>query len=282
MSAKPHTLPPSVPELTGVWRRSLLVDADGRRDTTTGVTWVQGPARYADLRQPANHPRHPGVTSLSGLRFEELLALTRQEAFAGRLRQRSDVFHWARTLDFAPVALPDAGRLRREGAVLVETGVHVPYLEHWRPAHAPGPSAAVEMSDPETGCAGLLVRAGDRFALVRDRAEAVPTDTSPAELVQGAADIGRARAVLDFELSLGRIDHGRWTVERSTLPHRVGAAPAPTLDGCAGLLVSDARADGTPYTRAFEITAAEGLLAALHSAGSTALTASAPAPEGNR
>ncbi|MET8325362.1 hypothetical protein [Streptomyces sp. NPDC005181] len=119
MSAKPHALPPSVPELTGVWHPSLLVGADGRRDTTTAVTWVQGPARYADLRQPANHPRHRGVTSLCGLRFDELLALTRQEAFAGRLRQRSAVFHWARALDFGPVGLPDAGRLRREGAVLV-------------------------------------------------------------------------------------------------------------------------------------------------------------------
>ena len=93
-------------------------------------------------------------------------------------------------------------------------------------------------------------------------------------------------ALLDFELSLGRIDHGRWTVEHSTLPHRVGAVPAPALDGCAGLVVNDARPDGTPYNRVFEITAAEGLLAALHSTGTTALAASAtscaPAPEGVR
>ncbi|MFB7221731.1 2OG-Fe(II) oxygenase family protein [Streptomyces sp. NPDC056227] len=107
MSAKPSALPPSVPELTGVWHRSLLVDADGHRDTTTAVTWVQGPVRYADLRQPSHHPRRPGVSALSGLGFEELLALTRQEAFAGRLRRRSDVVHWARTLGFGPVTLPD-------------------------------------------------------------------------------------------------------------------------------------------------------------------------------
>ncbi|MFF1836304.1 hypothetical protein ACFVXE_19145 [Streptomyces sp. NPDC058231] len=282
MSAKPSAVPPSVPELTGVWHRSLLVDADGHRDTTTVVTWVQGPARYADLRQPAECRRHLGGGALSGLRFEELLALTRQEAFAGRLRRRSDVFHWARSLDFGPVTLPDAGRLRREGAVLVETGVHVPYLEHWRPGRTTGPSAACELLDRETGCAGLLIRAGDWFAQVRDRAEPVPAGTPLEELVRGAADLGRARALLDFELSLGRIDRGRWTVERSTLPHRVGAVLAPALDGCAGLLMSDARPDGTPYTREFEITAAEGLLAALHSTGTDTRIAPASVPEGVR
>ncbi|MFE7387105.1 2OG-Fe(II) oxygenase family protein [Streptomyces sp. NPDC057582] len=87
--------------------RRAAVAISATQDTTTAVTWVQGPVRYADLRQPSHHPRRPGVSALSGLGFEELLALTRQEAFAGRLRRRSDVFHWARTLDFGPVTLPD-------------------------------------------------------------------------------------------------------------------------------------------------------------------------------
>ncbi|MDF6041425.1 hypothetical protein LRD69_04465 [Streptomyces sp. JH14] len=59
MSAKQHALPPSVPEPTGVRRRSLLVDADGRRDTTTGVTWVQGRPPSPSSRSWTSRPCAP-------------------------------------------------------------------------------------------------------------------------------------------------------------------------------------------------------------------------------
>ncbi|WP_329114681.1 hypothetical protein [Streptomyces sp. NBC_01465] len=257
--------PVSLSRLPGVWHRSLLVGADGVRDTTTTVTWVQGPARYADLRQPAGHPARSGAASLAALGFPDLIALTRQEAFAGRLRKRGDVFHWARLLDFGPVSLPDAGRLRHEDGVLVETGEHVPYVEHWQPERTGGPFAALELLDPATGSAGLLVRAGSWFGYVRDRAEPVPADAPLEDLVRGADGLERARGLVDFELSLGRIADGRWTIARSTLPHRTGARLAPALDGCSGLRVSDTDHDASPYTRTFEITAAEGPLDALHS-----------------
>jgi hypothetical protein len=41
-----------VADLTGLWRRSLLVWPDGRRDTTTQVLWLQGLCAFGDLRQP--------------------------------------------------------------------------------------------------------------------------------------------------------------------------------------------------------------------------------------
>jgi hypothetical protein len=160
-----------------------------RRDLGSGTRPVRG--------QPANHPRRPGVSALSGLGCEDLLALTRQEAFAGRLRRRSDVFHWARTLDFGPVTLPDAGRLRREGpcssrrACMSRTwNTGAPVAPRDRP-----PRRTLRSGDR---LRGLLVRAGDWFAHVRDRAEPVTADASLEELVRGAADLGRARALLDF------------------------------------------------------------------------------------
>ncbi len=54
-------------ECTGLWRRTLLVEADGSRDTGTEVHWLQGLTAYVDTR-----------------------------GFAGRLDQHGDVFEWSR------------------------------------------------------------------------------------------------------------------------------------------------------------------------------------------
>jgi hypothetical protein len=117
-------------ECSGLWRRSLLVNADGSRDTGTGVAWLQGITAYADTR-----------------------------GFAGRLSQRDDVFEWQRLIDVEPPGpFPDAGRMRWEAGVLIETGVHEDYVEHW-----------VRHDGPVAPCWGLfltnavLLRAGAQF-----------------------------------------------------------------------------------------------------------------------
>ncbi|WP_217236634.1 hypothetical protein [Streptomyces sp. AC555_RSS877] len=252
---------PALADLAGLWRRSLLVDERGR-DTTSSVTWVQGPARYADLRQPAGLSPPRGTGSLADLSFEQLLDLAGQEAFAGRLRHAEGAFHWGRTIDYQPpAALPDAGRLEWHGPVLVEKGLHAPYVEHWHPAEEAGGScAAAELVGPRSGRAGLLVRAGSWFGYARGRSEPLPAHASLAELVAGAGHLGRARELLDCEVSLGRITGDRWIVERSTLPHREGRSLAPALAGGAELSVSDTGPGGTAYQLRWEISAAEGPL----------------------
>ena len=50
-------------ECSGLWRRTLLIAADGSRDTGTEVAWLQGSTGYVDTR-----------------------------GFAGRLSQRADAF----------------------------------------------------------------------------------------------------------------------------------------------------------------------------------------------
>lgn len=252
LPAPPPSVDPLVPAaLTGVWHRSLLVDADGRHDTTTSVVWVQGPVRYVDLRRPeAVRTTVPGPP-LDALPFARLLDLARQEAFAGRLRRRGDTAHWLRDLDYAPLPGPDAGRLRTEGSLLVETGLHKPYTEHWRPhPEGAGPCAAAELRDVATGCRAVLVRAGSWFAYARDRAEPLPGAAPLPELVRGARDIASARALLDLEVSVGRVRSGRWLIRRSTLPHRVGTDLAPAPYGDSRLVIT--------RRRRFEITAAEG------------------------
>jgi hypothetical protein len=250
---------PALAELAGAWRRSLLVNGDGSLDVASTVTWVQGATRYADLRQTADRPHPRGSRSLDDLTFGQLLGLARQEGFAGQLHHIDSAFHWNRSIDFAPTFVPDAGLLTWRGPMLVEKGMHAPYIEHWRPdTDAVAPCAAVELVDPQSGSVALLVRTGSWFGYARSRSEPLPAHAPLAELVAGAADLGRVREMLDCEVSLGRVVGERWTVGRSTLPHRETRTLTPGLLGSARLLISDTDASGVPYARHWEITAAEG------------------------
>jgi len=119
----------------GLWRRTLLVGADGSRDTGADVTWLQGPTAYVDSR-----------------------------GFAGTLSSRDDVFHWHRDIDLEPPGpSPDEGRMHWDGDTLVETGVHEHYVEHWvRDGGPTTPCGAVFVRRLD-GAAGLLVRVGELF-----------------------------------------------------------------------------------------------------------------------
>jgi hypothetical protein len=54
MTTRPQPVEPGT--LTGLWRRSLIIWPDGRRDETTDVAWLQGERASIDLRQPAGLP----------------------------------------------------------------------------------------------------------------------------------------------------------------------------------------------------------------------------------
>ena len=122
----------SVAECVGLWHRVLLVDAHGRHDTGTGVRWLQGPTGYVDSR-----------------------------GFAGILAQTGDVFTWRRDVDVAPSATVDAGRMHWEGGVLVETGVHEDYREHWVREYGPAQPAGAVLLSAEPGRRAVGVRVGD-------------------------------------------------------------------------------------------------------------------------
>ncbi|MDA2894565.1 hypothetical protein PDG61_26895 [Mycolicibacterium sp. BiH015] len=121
-------------DCVGVWRRTLLVEADGSRDTGTDVTWLQGVTAFVDSR-----------------------------GFAGTLHDEDGIFEWRRTIDLTPTAEPDVGEMRWEEGTLVETGVHADYVEHWvRDDAASGPCWAMFLTGPDGG-PGLLLRMGTRF-----------------------------------------------------------------------------------------------------------------------
>jgi hypothetical protein len=117
-------------ECSGLWRRTLLIDSDGSRDTSTDVAWLQGITAYADTR-----------------------------GFAGRLSQHGDVFEWKRRIDIEPPgSFPDAGRMRWESGALIEVGVHEDYVEHW--VRQDGPAAPCWALFAEHG---MLLRVGAQF-----------------------------------------------------------------------------------------------------------------------
>lgn len=122
-------------DCAGLWRRTLLVGADGSRDTCTDVVWLQGITAYVDSR-----------------------------GFAGTLHQRDDVFEWRRAVDLEPPGpFPDAGSMHWDGDTLIETGVHASYVEHWVRDQGPTSPCGGLFLSASGGGAALLVRVGHRF-----------------------------------------------------------------------------------------------------------------------
>ncbi|MDY6871785.1 MAG: hypothetical protein SV966_15195 [Actinomycetota bacterium] len=125
-------------ECVGLWRRTLLIEADGSPDTGTDVVWLQGATAYVDSR-----------------------------GFAGVLTQRSvqgeDVFEWRRDIDLQPPGeFPDAGVMRWADDTLVEEGVYADYVEHWvRDSGPADPCWALSLI--AAADRALLLRVGDRF-----------------------------------------------------------------------------------------------------------------------
>lgn len=234
----------------GLWERSLIAWPDGRRDTTTYAGWLQGPALFADLRQPADPPYFAGVACLNDLGPAHFGWLARQEGFGGRLVRAGSAFEWQRMIDFHGTSSnSDAGYLVFDGEMLVETGRDIPYIEHWhRAARDVAPLFAARLQEPG-GRQGFIVRAGAIFMYVRDRAEPLPLNASLPDIVANST-LGEARTVLDCEISQGRIHGDAWIIERSSLPYRTGRDLSVSFSADhTSATVADLAADGTAFAR---------------------------------
>ncbi|MBU6418820.1 MAG: hypothetical protein KGQ79_03735 [Proteobacteria bacterium] len=220
-------------EFSGLWTRSLLALPDGQRDETTQVAWLQGPSLFADLRQPAGRPACCFVPGPEHLTLEACSWLATQSGFAGTFIVENNMGEWRREIDFHPKApLPDAGTLEWQGDILVETGLHTPYYEHWHAGQeALAPNGALRLQSREDGRLAILVRSGSVFMLARDRAPGVKlTEPDLCACAAAAPDMAVVRALLDCEISFGRADAG-WKIIRSTLPWREGAHLAIATQG---------------------------------------------------
>jgi len=206
----------------GVWIRKLL-ETPQLRDVTTFVSWMQASAWHADLRIPES-ARQGGVPTVhmraSQQGFCGVTAVT-QEA-------PGEVCTWHRRMDFQPPrAEVDAGLMVFETPDrVIETGLHATYLEVWeRLPDSTGQTIVLGGLDSAGGdTQERVLVAGSYLMQVRPRRLAWPHDRPPgqslAELV--AHHPALAREMLDFEISFGILEAGRWTIERSTLPEREG------------------------------------------------------------
>jgi hypothetical protein len=215
-----------------VWQRTLL-EAPGRCDTTSRVYWLQTKSWHADIRVPADRPAVPSNASLQQLPREILLALARQQGFAGITQVDGDICRWLRKVDYQPpTGANDIGRMQFDSADrVIERGVEANYLEIWE--RLPESLGATSVSGFPIGIAdgaapsSLLLTAGECFVLVHPRSGDLPRAESLLDLARHMTD-ARLAAALDFEISFGWRDAtgdvGR--IELSTLPWREGESVA--------------------------------------------------------
>ena len=250
-----------------MWRRALIIQADGARDATSQVRWLQAQTLFVDLRQDAALPDFLHLRCLNDLTLADCTRLARQEGFAGRLGFDGECFEWLRLIDFQPPGLrADAGRLWWQDEILIETGREVPYVEHWMrdPTVVTRPLAALRLRDVAAGVAGLAVQVGTVFMFARDRRVLPPAGTSLAECIGGANSLADARALLDCEITLGSAGPGAGSgddsgsvILASTHPWRVSARFQLTCTHSTVTTV-DIDATGKPALRRWEIVESEG------------------------
>jgi hypothetical protein len=254
-----HNAPP-LSEMPGMWRRALIVHADGTRDSMTQVRWLQAQRLFVDLRQGAALPDFLHLRCLNDLTGADCAQLALQEGFAGRFGFDGDCFEWLRLIDFQPPsALADAGRLWWEEQILVEEGRDVPYLEQWMrdPTVVTRPLAALRLRDADTGVTAQVVQLGTVFMFARDRAVATTAGSSLLECVTGAGSLTQARAMLDCEISLGSAGVGPNVILASTHPWRVAERLQLTCRGSA-VETLDTDPAGRELRRQWEVLEAEG------------------------
>lgn len=237
----------------GMWQRLLLSRPGEPVDTLVRTEWLQGPALYADLRQPPAVHRTITATCLADLQPEDARLLACQEGFAGRFEVIGDVAEWHRSIDFQAAApLGDRGRLVREDGLIIEYGVEADYIEYWQlePQAADTPSASARFISEADGRAVILVQHGCRFAYARDRGQTLPAGASLGALLCDT-DATEAQALVDCEVSFGTVTADGWRIERSTLPWREGAILLLPDAGIAAarLTVADVNAQGQPMDR---------------------------------
>jgi hypothetical protein len=210
----------SVPEgYIGLWQRTLL-RASGTEDRTTRVYWLQTPSWHADLRIPIDRPPLADCASFDVLGEEDILALARQQGFAGITEVEGDLCRWHRRFDYQPPSgFNDIGRMQFETPDrLLEYGVEQDYFEVWDRVPGAGDSQVLEFDDGH-GRPALQLSLGPWVMLVRPRQAKLGRAAGLAASL-ASADPADRLALLDFEISFGRLDPARdtWRIELSTLP----------------------------------------------------------------
>jgi len=212
-------------ELIGCWQRKWIEFADGTRDDTSFVVWLQLPSLMADVRLSAAALEMGGRSSFS---MDELLVLADSDSSSGATTctpvvvradgVRCATAEWSSAVGFQPVsAFPEPGLLEwnSDGTVMMERAPSGTYTEEWHLLpESRGPLSHSVLSD-----GAEWFQAGSVGVLVRDRPGTLPPVSRLAELT----DRGAMEAAIDCEFSFASLADGVWTIQHSTLPWQVGA-----------------------------------------------------------
>jgi isopenicillin N synthase-like dioxygenase len=249
----------------GLWQRLILARPAEAVETLTRTSWLQGPALFADLRQPPAISGRVLASCLAEVEPDEARVMACQEGFAGRFVVSGDIAEWQRQIDFqAPGALRDRGRLVREGELLIEHGVEEKYVEYWQlePQQPEAPCAAASFVSEADGREVILVQHGSHFAYARDRARPLARGSDLSALLCDT-NAQEAQALVDCEISFGTVTAEGWRIDRSTLPWREGALLVEPDAAVIGgrFAVADVDARGLPVTRALRLMDLHGVFA---------------------
>jgi hypothetical protein len=234
--------------MTGCWVRAWIEFADGTRDDTSVVAWLQLPSLMADVRLPGATAAgvDPTRRSLADCTLAELRSIADSESSSGYttcttveegpdgVRRATAEWHTrGHGTAFQPVsAFPEPGLLEwnGDGTVMIERAPSGAYVEEWRLV----PGSRSDQSHQRLDDRTELFVAGPVVVLVRDRAVPVTGLARLPELIDAtladpalAPDEARMRIeqLVDCEFSFARrrgSDGGQYVIEASTLPWRLG------------------------------------------------------------
>lgn len=219
------------PDYRGVWVRAGHTD-DADVAAAPWARWLQTSQWHAHLHVPADALAQREPRELDGLSAAQLAALTHQQAHLGgaqvQAHPEGELCTWLRQADYQPPAqAPDAAWVVFLAPDrLMRIGVHADDTELWqRLPDSVGRFRCLAGLGAQGQDDGRRVLVAGAYAMrARLRATVWPRGMRPglslAEAMMHRPD--QALLWLDQELSFGRCQQGRWTVERSTLPAREG------------------------------------------------------------
>lgn len=219
------------PDYRGVWVRAGHTD-DADVAAAPWARWLQTSQWHAHLHVPAYALAQREPRELDGLSAAQLAALTHQQAHLGgaqvQAHPEGELCTWLRQADYQPPAqAPDAAWVVFLAPDrLMRIGVHADDTELWqRLPDSVGRFRCLAGLGAQGQDDGRRVLVAGAYAMrARLRATVWPRGMRPglslAEAMMHRPD--QALLWLDQELSFGRCQQGRWTVERSTLPAREG------------------------------------------------------------
>jgi len=240
-----HTTVP--PDYRGVWVR---IDASGRFEDVGAASaapwarWLQTSLWHAHLCLPTEALLQREPRELCRLSPAQLAALSHQRAHVGgaqvQAHPEGELCTWLRQADYQPPAqAPDAAWIVFLAPDrLMRIGLHADESELWqRLPDSVGRFRCLAGLDARGQDDGRRVLVAGAYAMhARLHAMAWPrgmgAGLSLTEAMVHCPD--QALHWLDRELSFGRCEQGRWTVERSTLPAREGQAHRCQMQRDAG------------------------------------------------